>query len=140
RIVVLDAAPLAGAGRRLVVAGANGTTFITTRPTDVPTYVEAGAADVGIVGKDVLREQAPDVYEVLDLGFGRCRMVYATAAGDDPTAAALEHLGAVRVATKYPRTAEAHFAATGRVAERVRVTRPLQLPPPVGLPHATLHL
>jgi len=136
----VDAAPLAGAGRRLVVASANGTTFITTRPSDVPTYVEAGAADVGIVGKDVLREQVPDVYEVLDLGFGRCRMVYATAEGEDPTPAALEHLGAVRVATKYPRTAEAHFAATGRAAEVVRVNGSVELAPLVGLAHGIVDL
>jgi ATP phosphoribosyltransferase len=136
----VDPAPLTGAGRRLVVTGANGTTFITTRPTDVPTYVEAGAADLGIVGKDVLWEQAPDVYEILDLGFGRCRMVYATAEGDDPTPGALEHLGAVRVATKYPRTAEGHFAATGRVAEVVRVNGSVELAPLVGLAHGIVDL
>ena len=98
----LDVAPLRDAGRRLVVEAGNGTTYITTRPSDVPTYVESGAADLGIVGKDVLRERSPDVYELLDLGFGDCRMVYATSAGEDPTPAALEHLGVVRVATKYP--------------------------------------
>jgi ATP phosphoribosyltransferase len=76
----VDTAPLDEAGRRLVVDGPGGTRFITTRPSDVPTYVESGAADVGMVGKDVLREQEPDVYEVLDLGFGRCRMIYATQA------------------------------------------------------------
>ncbi len=129
----VDIAPLAEAGRRLVVRAGDGTTFITTRPTDVPTYVESGAADLGLVGKDVLREQAPDVYELLDLGFGRCRMIYATADGEDPTPAALTHLGAVRVATKYPRTAEAHFAASGRQAEVVRVHGSVELAPLVGL-------
>lgn len=129
----VDTAPLAEAGRRLVVRAGDGTTFITTRPTDVPTYVESGAADLGLVGKDVLREQAPDVYELLDLGFGRCRMIYATAGGEDPTPAALTHLGAVRVATKYPRTAEAHFAASGRQAEVVRVHGSVELAPLVGL-------
>jgi ATP phosphoribosyltransferase len=136
----VDVAPLGEAGRRLVLQGANGTTFITTRPSDVPTYVESGAADLGIVGKDVLRERAPDVYELLDLGFGHCRMVYATPAGADPTPGALEHLGAVRVATKYPRTAAAHFAATGRLAEVVQVNGSVELAPLVGLAHGIVDL
>jgi ATP phosphoribosyltransferase len=136
----LDVAPLRDAGRRLVVAAGNGTTYITTRPSDVPTYVESGAADLGIVGKDVLLEQGPDVYELLDLGFGRCRMVYATSAGDDPTPAALEHLGAVRVATKYPVTAAAHFTATGRQAEVVKVNGSVELAPLVGLAHGIVDL
>jgi ATP phosphoribosyltransferase len=136
----IEVAPLRGAGRRLVVEGANGTTFITTRPSDVPTYVESGAADLGIVGRDVLRERSPDVYELLDLRFGDCRMVYATARGEDPTAAALEHLGAVRVATKYPVTAAAHFTATGRQAEVVRVNGSVELAPLVGLAHGIVDL
>ena len=114
----IDVAPLRDAGRRLIVEAPGGTTFITTRPSDVPTYVESGAADIGIVGKDVLRERDPDVYELLDLRFGDCRMVYATREGEDPTPAALEHLGVVRVATKYPVTATAHFTASGRQAPR----------------------
>jgi ATP phosphoribosyltransferase len=136
----IDVAPLREAGRRLVVGGDNGTTFITTRPSDVPTYVESGAADIGIVGKDVLRERSPDVYELLDLGFGECRMVYATAAGEDPTPAALEHLGAVTVATKYPVSAEAYFTATGRQVEVVKVNGSVELAPLVGLAHGIVDL
>ena len=136
----IDVAPLRDAGRRLIIEGADGTTFITTRPSDVPTYVESGAADIGIVGKDVLLERAPDVYELLDLGFGGCRMVYATAAGEDPTAAALEHLGVVRVATKYTATATAHFTATGRQAEVVKVNGSVELAPLVGLAHGIVDL
>ncbi len=136
----LDVAPLREAGRRLVVDGGNGTTYITTRPSDVPTYVESGAADLGIVGKDVLREQAPDLYELLDLGFGECRMVYATPAGEDPTPAAIEHLGAVRVATKYPVSATAHFTATGRQVEVVKVNGSVELAPLVGLSHGIVDL
>ena len=57
------------------------------RPSDVPTYVEAGAADIGITGKDVLMEQSErEVYELVDLGYGRCRMVLATVAGEDRAA------------------------------------------------------
>jgi ATP phosphoribosyltransferase len=136
----LDVAPLRDAGRRLVVEGADGTTFVTTRPSDVTTYVESGAADLGIVGADVLRERIPDVYELLDLRFGDCRMVYATREGVDPTPAALEHLGIVRVATKYPATATAHFTATGRQAEVVKVNGSVELAPLVGLAHGIVDL
>src|SRR5437588_6515579 len=76
--------------------------IVTMRPSDVPTYVEAGAADIGITGKDVLMEQPErDVYELADLGYGACRMVFATVAGPDRAAEALRRLGVVRVATKY---------------------------------------
>ena len=132
--------PLRAAGRRLVVDAPDGTRFITTRPSDVPTYVEAGAADIGIVGKDVLAERDPDVYELLDLGFGACRMVYATLDGEDPTRAAIERLGAVRVATKYPNAALAHFGATGRQAEVVKVAGSVELAPLVGLAHGIVDL
>lgn len=136
----VDVAPLRDLGRRLVVAAPDGTTFITTRPSDVPTYVEAGAADIGIVGKDVLHERAPDVYELLDLGFGGCRMVYATREGEDPTPAALEHLGVVRVATKYPVSATEHFTRTGRQTEVVKVNGSVELAPLVGLAHGIVDL
>jgi ATP phosphoribosyltransferase len=136
----LDVSPLEDAGRRLIVDAGDGTRFITTRPSDVPTYVESGAADLGIVGKDVLRESLPDVYEVLDLEFGHCRMVYATVAGEDPTPGALEHLGSVRVATKYPNSARRHFAATGRAVEVVKVNGSVELAPLVNLAHGIVDL
>ena len=136
----LDVSPLRDAGRRLVVDADDGTRYITTRPSDVPTYVEAGAADLGIVGKDVLRESSPDVYELLDLDFGHCRMVYATKSGDDPTPVALSHLGAVRVATKYPNIAKRHFAATGRAVDVVKVNGSVELAPLVGLAHGIVDL
>ena len=80
--------------------------IVTMRPSDVPTYVEAGAADIGITGKDVLMEQSErEVYELVDLGYGRCRMVLASVAGEDRAAEALRRLGVVRIATKYPRIA-----------------------------------
>lgn len=140
RAAGLDVSPLEDAGRRLVVDAADGTRYITTRPSDVPTYVEAGAADLGIVGKDVLRESSPDVYELLDLDFGHCRMVYATPGGEDPTPGALSHLGAVRVATKYPNIARRHFAATGRAVEVVKVNGSVELAPLVGLAHGIVDL
>lgn len=139
RAAGVDVGALESAGRRLIVESGE-TLFITTRPSDVPIYVEAGAADVGIVGKDVLAEREPDVYELADLGFGHCRMVYATRAGEDPTPAVLDRLGAVRVATKYVRIATRFFAATGRQAEVVKVNGSVELAPLVGLAHGIVDL
>ena len=108
--------------------------IITMRPSDVPTYVEAGAADIGITGKDVLAEQSERaVYELLDLGFGPCRMVFATVAGEDPAAEALRRLGVMRIATKYPKIAAAYFERTGRQAEIVEVKGSVELAPLAGL-------
>ena len=89
--------------------------IVTMRPSDVPTYVEAGAADIGICGKDVLMEQAGrQVYELLDLRLGPCVMVVASVAGEDRASEALRRLGVMRIATKYPRIATRHFERTGR--------------------------
>ena len=108
--------------------------LVTMRPSDVPTYVEAGAADIGITGKDVLAEQAErEVYELLDLGFGPCRMVFATVDGEDPAAEALRRLGVMRVATKYPKIAARYFERTGRQAEIVEVKGSVELAPLTGL-------
>jgi ATP phosphoribosyltransferase len=121
---------------------------ITMRPSDVPTYVEAGAADLGVTGKDVLLEQAAqrlgetgrDVYELLDLGFGRCTMVLASKAGPDPALAALRRLGVMRVATKYPRVAARHFEESGRQAEIVEVKGSVELAPLTGMVEAVVDL
>jgi ATP phosphoribosyltransferase len=108
--------------------------IVTMRPSDVPTYVEHGSADIGIVGKDVLLEQSQrNVYELLDLGFGECRMVVAAREGGDPISSALRRLGRVRIATKYPRIAARHFSATGRQAEIVEVKGSVELAPLTGL-------
>ena len=108
--------------------------IITMRPSDVPTYVAAGAADIGVTGKDVLIEQAErEVYELLDLGYGRCTMVLASVAGDDPMEEARRRLGMMRIATKYPKIAARHFAATGRQAEMVEVKGSVELAPLTGL-------
>src|SRR6188472_2555693 len=115
--------------------------IVTMRPSDVPTYVEAGAADIGICGKDVLMEQAGrHVYELLDLGFGGCRMVLASREGDDPAAEALRRLGVMRVATKYPRIAARYFEDTGRQAEIVEVKGSVELAPLTGLVEAIVDL
>ena len=115
--------------------------IITMRPSDVPTYVEAGAADLGITGKDVLLEQSErDIYELLDLGYGHCTMVLATVAGVDPAAEALRRLGVMRIATKYPRTATRHFLETGRQAEIVEVKGSVELAPLTGLAEGIVDL
>ena len=115
--------------------------IITMRPSDVPTYVEAGAADLGITGKDVLMEQSErEVYELVDLGYGECTMVLATAAGEDRAAEALRRLGVVRIATKYPRVAARHFLETGRQAEIVEVKGSVELAPLTGLAEAIVDL
>jgi ATP phosphoribosyltransferase len=108
--------------------------IVTMRPSDVPTYVEAGAADVGVTGKDVLIEQSErEVYELLDLGYGECTMVLASVDGEDPMEEARRRLGMMRIATKYPKIAARHFAATGRQAEMVEVKGSVELAPLTGL-------
>jgi ATP phosphoribosyltransferase len=115
--------------------------IVTMRPSDVPTYVEAGAADLGITGKDVLMEQAErEVYELMDLGYGRCQMVLASVEGPDRAAEALRRLGVVRVATKYPRIAAEHFLETGRQAEIVEVKGSVELAPLTGMVEAIVDL
>jgi ATP phosphoribosyltransferase len=119
---------------RSLIFETDGMTLVTMRPSDVPTYVEAGAADVGITGKDVLLEQADRaVYELLDLGYGRCRMVLAGRRGDDRLGESQRRLGMMRIATKYPRIAERHFERSGRQIELIEVKGSVELAPLVGL-------
>jgi ATP phosphoribosyltransferase len=107
---------------------------VTMRPSDVPTYVEGGAADLGITGKDVLMEQSDRmVYELLDLGYGGCRMVLAARAGDPSLGESERRTGEMRIATKYPRIAERHFERSGRRAEVIEVKGSVELAPLVGL-------
>ena len=127
----LDTSDVRNNDRKLLFERAG---IITMRPSDVPTYVEAGAADLGITGKDVLMEQSErEVYELVDLGYGHCTMVLATVAGEDLAAEALRRLGVMRIATKYPRFAARHFLDTGRQAEIVEVKGSVELAPLTGL-------
>jgi len=106
--------------------------ILLLKPADVPAYVTYGAADLGVVGKDILLEQEPDVYEPLDLGFGFCRLVVAEPRTlwerDDPA-----KWSWVRVATKYPRLTEQYFSARGIQVEIVRLDGSIELAPLVGL-------
>jgi ATP phosphoribosyltransferase len=135
----VDTAEVRSNDRKLLFADSG---IVTMRPSDVPTYVEAGAADIGITGKDVLMEQSErSVFELLDLGYGRCHMVLASVAEEpDPAAEALRRLGVVRVATKYPRVAAAFFERTGRQAEIVEVKGSVELAPLTGLVEAIVDL
>lgn len=118
-------------GRQLLVDRAE-LRVILVRPTDVPAYVDHGAADLGIVGKDILWESPGSHYELIDLRFGGCRLVLAV-----PDASSLNGPETwpplMRVATKYPRTATSWFEARGQAVEVVRLHGSVELAPQVGL-------
>jgi ATP phosphoribosyltransferase/ATP phosphoribosyltransferase regulatory subunit len=136
----VDTGELRGESRSLVFA-TGGLVLVTMRPSDVPTYVEAGAADLGITGKDVLLEQSDRaVYELLDLGYGACRMVLAGRKGDPSLGESERRLGSVRIATKYPRIAAGYFERSGRQAEVVEVKGSVELAPLVGLADGVVDL
>ena len=105
--------------------------FIITKTADVPTYVEYGAADIGIIGKDVIVESGKDVYELLDLGFGKCHLMMAVP--KDKKRPRLEDYAHTRVATKFPRLAENFFAAQGMQMEYIKLNGSIELGPIVGL-------
>lgn len=105
--------------------------FIITKTADLPTYVEYGAADIGIIGKDVLMEESKDVYELLDLKFGLCRIMVAV-----PEALKQEKLSDyahMRVATKFPNIAERFFHSVGMQMEFIKLNGSIELAPMVGL-------
>ncbi|HEX9874447.1 MAG TPA: ATP phosphoribosyltransferase [Deferrimonas sp.] len=106
--------------------------FMAVRATDVPTYVEYGCADIGVVGKDTLLEQGKDLYEPLDLKFGYCRLAVAEPVAlrqqDDPAS-----WSNIRVATKYPNITERFFAAKGIQVELIKLYGSIELAPLVGL-------
>jgi ATP phosphoribosyltransferase regulatory subunit len=133
RAIGLDVSGITPGGRRLVVAGGD-IEFVLARPSDIATYVERGAADVAIVGKDVLLESGARVIELVELGFGACRFVVA--APRDAVERSLDeyrHLGTLDVATKYPNVAERHFRARGIAVEIVKVAGSAEVAPLVGL-------
>lgn len=124
----IDTTALLADDRTLIrTDSARGLRFLLLKPDDVPTYVEYGAADLGVCGRDVLAERSCDLYQPLDLGIGKCRMVVAGVVGVP------EPVGVPRVATKYPRTAAEHFARHGVQADIVHVIGSVELAPLVGL-------
>lgn len=105
--------------------------FIVSKTADVPTYVEYGAADMGVIGKDVLLESQKDVYELLDLGFGKCHLMMAVAKNNKR--AKLMDYNHTRVATKFPHIAETFFNKHGMQMEYIKLNGSIELGPIVGL-------
>jgi ATP phosphoribosyltransferase len=127
----LSAADKARAGRRLIIPiESAGLRVLIVRDTDVPAYVEGGAADLGIAGRDVLEEQGRDLYEPIDLGIGRCRMVVAEPEGRKVDESAQVHL---RYATKFPEITRRHLQSRGTVAEIIKLYGSIEIAPLVGL-------
>ena len=135
-----DLSPVLGDSRRLV-HDCGPLRVLVLRSSDVATYVAHGAADVGVAGSDVLDEEGRDLFEPLDLGIGRCRMIVAEVAEPPPTAPghhswdeqsdrAQAHL---RVATKYPRTTRAYLQRKGITAEVIKLSGAIELGPLTGL-------
>ncbi len=117
--------------RRLIVEfPEHGHRVLIVRPSDVPAYVEYGAADLGVVGKDVLLEQSPDVYEPVDLNLGVCRLVVARPNGPQLVQRMSSKL---RVATKYPTITERYFNQQGLPVELIKLYGSIELAPLVGL-------
>lgn len=125
----LDCGGVQADDRRLVAYSADESIrFLQVKPSDVAIYVERGAADVGICGKDTLLEGENDVYELMDLGFGKCRMCVAAPVGfrEDMTAP-------LRVATKYPNIAKAYYAGKSREIDIIKLNGSIELAPILGL-------
>jgi len=127
--------------RKLIVAtNRPNISLVVLRATDVPTYVQYGAADVGVAGKDVLLEHGgAGLYQPLDLGIGRCRLMVATRLGYDWTAS-VQRGGRIRVATKYVRIAREHFAAKSMHVDLIKLYGSMELAPLLGLADAIVDL
>jgi ATP phosphoribosyltransferase len=125
-------------GRRLIVPSADGSiNFVFVKPSDVPTYVERGVADVGVCGKDTLLEENKPLLEMLDLGFGKCRLCIA---GKPEAHEAGLHSSTYRVATKYPRIARALYERRYVNAEIIELHGSVELAPLVGLSDVILDI
>ena len=129
----LDTTNLADPGRQLIVREP-GVEYIIARPTDIPVYIAYGGADCAIAGKDVLVEAGLDSVELVDLGFGGCRFVVAEPEDAGATVRdRLQHLGVVRVASKYPNITQTYFDSIGVQVEIVKLHGNVELAPLIGL-------
>ncbi len=130
--VGITADDLSDKSRKLVITNEQAkVNFIVSKTADVPTYVEYGAADIGVIGKDVLDESGKDVYELLDLGFGRCHLMMAVP--KDKKRAKLTDYAHTRVATKFPNIAKKFFDEHGMQMEYIKLNGSIELGPIVGL-------
>jgi ATP phosphoribosyltransferase len=127
--------------RKLIVETSRpGVSLVILRAQDVPTYVQYGAADIGIAGKDVLLEHGGEgLYQPLDLGIARCRLVVATRRGFD-WAGTVQRGARIRVASKYVHTAREHFAAKGMHVDLIKLYGSMELAPLAGLADAIVDL
>jgi ATP phosphoribosyltransferase len=141
KAVGIDVDPAVLESRKLILPTADpGLRLIIVRASDVPTYVQYGAADLGVAGKDVLLEHGGEgLYQPIDLGIGRCRMCVATKRGFD-YAAAVRRGARLRVATKYVAVAREHFAAKGVHVDLIKLYGSMELAPLVGLADAIVDL
>jgi ATP phosphoribosyltransferase len=130
-----DISSLEKKDRKLVIdSRKDAVRYIISRPMDVPVYVEHGACDIGFAGKDALAENQSKVYELLDLGNGRCRLVLATVKdGIDRVKTHYQHFGSVKVATSYPNIARRHFNSKGIQAEIIKLHGSVELAPILGI-------
>lgn len=116
-------------GRKLIFTDEkNGVCYFWVKPSDVAVYVERGAADVGIVGKDILKEQSSEVYELLDLGMGKCRMAVAGRKGERPDPGVT-----LRVATKFPNIAREFYRKKSRDIDIIELHGSIELAPILGM-------
>ena len=116
-------------GRRLTFENRElGIRYFWVKPSDVAIYVEKGAADIGIAGKDILLEYSPDVYELLDIELGKCRMAVAA-----PKDFRDDHRKTLRVATKFPTVAKRHYSSVGRDIDIIKLNGSIELAPILGL-------
>lgn len=131
----LDISPDDFTGRQLIVESPDGSLrFLLAKPADVPTYVAAGVADIGVVGKDTLLEEGRDLYEIADLGFGACRLCLCGPKACQPAEGESLRLQGARVATKYPVSTRRYFEdVRGESVEIIRLNGSVELAPLIGL-------
>jgi len=137
-----DTDPLAGRDRKLIIySEKDSMQYIISRPMDVPVYVDYGACDVGFSGKDDLVEKESNVYELLDLKCGRCRLILATLKnGIEKVKAHYKHFGSIKVATSYPNIARKYFDQKGIQAEIIKLYGSVELAPVLGIADEILDL
>jgi len=137
-----DTGPLAGKERKLFIYSENDSIqYIISRPMDVPVYVEYGACDIGFSGKDILMEKESNVYELMDLKCGKCRLVLATLKDRiEKVKDYYQHFGSIKIATSYPNIARKYFDQKGIQVEIIKLYGSVELAPVLGIADEILDL